>query len=164
MPRIGSLGPSSPSLERQNVEAFQHGLRDLGYIEGQSITIEYRWAEGQDDRLADLAVELARLNVDAIVTSGTPDAAAAKQATKTIPIVMATGGDPVRAGVVASLARPGGNVTGFSTVPPELEGKHLELLKQVVPTLARAAVVCNPAIRSPRSFLSRRSSRPGRCA
>ena len=137
MHQIGYLGVSSPSMEPHYVEAFRQKLRDLGHVEGKNIAIEYRWAEGQDDRLPNLATELVRLNPDAIVTTGTPGAVAAIQATKTIPIVMATAADPVGSGLVASLARPGGNVTGFTILGPELEGKRLELLKQAVPgTLA----------------------------
>ena len=145
VPEIGYLGTSSPSLEPHNVEAFRQGLRDLGYVEGRNIAITYRWAEGQDDRLLDLAAELVRLKADIIVTTGTPGTLAAKQATKTIPIVMASSGDPVLAGLIASLARPGGNVTGLSILAPELEGKRLDLLKQVVPGLSRVAVLWNPA-------------------
>jgi putative ABC transport system substrate-binding protein len=145
LPRIRYLGASSPSLEPHYVDAFRQKLRDLGYIEGQNIAIEYRWAEGQDDRLPDLAAELVGSKVDVIVTTGTPGTFAAKQATKTIPIVMASSGDPVRSGLVTSLARPGGNVTGFTVLGPELEGKRLELLKQAVPRLSRVAVLWNPA-------------------
>jgi putative ABC transport system substrate-binding protein len=144
MPRIGYLGSSSPSLEPHWVEAFRQKLHDLGYIEGQNVAIEYRWAEGQDDRLPDLAADLVRLKVDVIVTTGTPGTLAAKQATKTTPIVMASSGDPVQAGLVASLARPGGNVTGFSILG-ELEVKRLELLREAVPKLSRVAVLWNPA-------------------
>jgi putative ABC transport system substrate-binding protein len=126
------------------VQAFRQKLRDLGYVEGQNIGIEYRWAEGHDDRLPGLAAELVRLNVDVIVTTGTPSAFAAKQATAIIPIVMASAGDPVRSGLVASLAHPGGNVTGFTVLGPELEGKRLELLKQAVPRISRVAVLWNP--------------------
>jgi putative ABC transport system substrate-binding protein len=143
--RIGYLGISSPSLEPHYVEAFRQQLRDLGYIEGQHIALEYRWAEGRDDRLPDLAAELVRLDPVVIVTTGTPGTRAAMQATKTTPIVMASSADPVRGGLVASLARPGGNVTGFTILGPELEGKRLELLKRVVPRLSRVAVLWNPA-------------------
>jgi putative ABC transport system substrate-binding protein len=132
------------------VEAFLQKLHDLGYAEGQNVSVEYRWAEGHDDRLAGLAAELVRSHVDVIVTTGTPAAFAAKQATTTIPIVMASAGDPVRSGLVASLARPGGNVTGFTVLGPELEGKRLDLLKQAVPRISRVAVLwnsANPAIR-----------------
>jgi putative ABC transport system substrate-binding protein len=132
------------------VKAFLQKLHDLGYAEGQNVSVEYRWAEGHDDRLAGLAAELVRSHVDVIVTTGTPAAFAAKQATTTIPIVMASAGDPVRSGLVASLARPGGNVTGFTVLGPELEGKRLDLLKQAVPRISRVAVLwnsANPAIR-----------------
>jgi putative ABC transport system substrate-binding protein len=145
VPRIGYLGTSSPSLEPQYVEAFRQRLRDLGYIEGQHIAIEYRWAEGRDDRLAGLAIELVRLDPMVIVTTGTPGTLAAKQATQTIPIVMASSADPVRSRLVASLARPGGNVTGFTILGSELEGKRLEILRQAVPKLARVAVLWNTA-------------------
>jgi putative tryptophan/tyrosine transport system substrate-binding protein len=145
MSRIGYLGSSSPSLEPHYVEAFRQKLRDLGHVDGENIAIEYRWAEGQDDRLPNLATELVHLKPDVIVTTGTPSTLAAMQATKTIPIVMASAGDPVGAGLVASLARPGGNVTGFTILGPELEGKRLELLKQAVPELSRVAVLWNPS-------------------
>jgi putative tryptophan/tyrosine transport system substrate-binding protein len=145
MSRIGYLGSSSPSLEPHYVEAFRQKLRDLGHVEGENIVIEYRWAEGQDDRLPNLATELVRLEPDIIVTTGTPGALAAMQATKTIPIIMASAGDPVGAGLVASLVRPGGNITGFTILGPELEGKRLELLKQAVPELSRVAVLWNPS-------------------
>jgi putative tryptophan/tyrosine transport system substrate-binding protein len=145
MSRIGYLGSSSPSLEPHYVAAFRQKLRDLGYVEGESIAIEYRWAEGQDDRLPSLATELVRLKPDIIVTTGTPGTLAAMQATKTIPIVMASSGDPVGVGLVASLVRPGGNVTGFTILGPELEGKRLEFLKQAVPDLSRIAVLWNPS-------------------
>jgi len=143
--RIGYLGSSSPSLEPHYVEAFRQQLRDLGYIEGQHIAIEYRWAEGRDERLPELAAELVRLDPAVIVTTGTPGTLAAMQATKTIPLVMASSADPVRSRIVASLARPGGNVTGFTILGPELEGKRMELLKQAVPRLSRVAVLWNPA-------------------
>ena len=145
VPRIGYLGVSSPSLEGHYVEAFRQQLRDLGYIEGQHLAIEYRWAEGRDDRLPGFAAELVRLDPAVIVTAGTPGTLAAKQATKTIPIVMASSLDPIRSGLVVSLARPGGNITGFTTLGPELEGKRLELLRRVVPKLSRVAVLWNSA-------------------
>jgi putative ABC transport system substrate-binding protein len=145
MPQIGYLGVSSPSLEPHYVEAFREKLRDLGHVEGKNVTIEYRWAEGQDDRLPNLASELVHLSPDVIVTTGTPGAVAAMQATKTIPIVMASSADPVGSGLVAGLARPGGNVTGFTILGPELEGKRLEILKQAVPGLSRLAVLWNPS-------------------
>jgi ABC-type uncharacterized transport system substrate-binding protein len=144
-PQIGYLGVSSPSLEPHYVEAFRQKLRELGHVEGKNIAIEYRWADGQDNRLPNLASELVRLKPDVIVTTGTPGAVAAMQATKTIPIVMASSADPVGSGLVASLARPGGNVTGFTILGPELEGKRLELLKQAVPGLSRLAVLWNPS-------------------
>jgi putative ABC transport system substrate-binding protein len=142
--RIGYLGVSSSSLEPHYVDAFRQKLRDLGYIDGENIAIEFRWAEGQDDRLPGLATELVSLNPDVIVTTGTPGALAAMQATKTIPIVMASSADPVAAGLVASLARPRENVTGFTILGPELEAKRLELLKQAVPNAARVAILRNP--------------------
>ena len=145
IPRIGFLGTSSPSLERRLVEAFTQGLRELGYIEGQNITIDYRWAEGQDDRLPGQAAELVRLKPDVIVTTGTPGTRAAMQATKTIPIVMTSSADAVLTGLVASLRRPGGNVTGLTIFAPELEGKRMELLKEAVPKLSRVAVLWNSA-------------------
>jgi putative tryptophan/tyrosine transport system substrate-binding protein len=114
-------------------------LRDLGYIEGQNITIEYRWAEGKLDRLPDLAAELARLKVDVIVTGGPTATRPAKEATSTIPIVMTQDADPVSSGFIASLARPGGNITGLSTLAPEISGKWLELLNEIVPRLSRVA-------------------------
>jgi putative tryptophan/tyrosine transport system substrate-binding protein len=145
MPRIGYLGSSSPFLEPHYVEAFRQKLRDLGHVDGENIVIEYRWAEGQDDRLPNLATELVRLEPDIIVTTGTPGTLAAMHATKTIPIVMASAGDPVGVGLVASLVRPGGNVTGFAILAPELEGKRLEFLKQAVPELSRVAILWNPS-------------------
>jgi putative ABC transport system substrate-binding protein len=143
--RIGYLGTSSPSLEGHVLDAFRQKLRELGHVEGENIAIEYRWAEGQDDRLPELAAELVRLKPDVIVTTGTPGTLAAKQATSTIPIVFASSGNPVNAGLVASYARPGGNVTGFSFTGPELEGKRLQILKEVVPGLSRVGVLWNPA-------------------
>jgi putative tryptophan/tyrosine transport system substrate-binding protein len=126
------------------IEALRLGLRDHGYIEGRNITIEYRWAEGKYDRLPGLAAELVRLHVDIIITQGTPAALAAKQATTNIPIVMAIVGNPVETGIVASLARPGGNITGSSFFWAELNAKRLELTKDLIPRLARAGVVMNP--------------------
>jgi putative ABC transport system substrate-binding protein len=142
--RIGYLGTSSPSLERLLVDAFRQKLRELGHIEGENINIEYRWAEGRDDRLPNLAVDLVRLKPDVIVTTGTPGTLAAKQATHTIPIVFASSGNPVQGGLVASYARPGGNVTGFTILGPDLEGKRLEILKETVSGLSRIAVLWNP--------------------
>jgi len=143
--RVGFLGTSSPSLERHLVEAFLQKLRELGYVEGKTIAIEYRWAEGQDDRLPGLAADLASVKPDVIVTSGTPGTLAAKRATATIPIVFASSGNPINAGIVSSFVRPGGNVTGFTISGPELEGKRLQILKDAVPALSRVAVLWNSA-------------------
>jgi putative tryptophan/tyrosine transport system substrate-binding protein len=140
IPRIGFLGATSPSVESARTEAFRQGLRELGHVEGKNIVIEYRWAEEKFDRLPALAAELVRLNVEIIVTGGSTSTGAAKEATTTIPIVMAQVNDPVGSGFVASLARPGGNITGLSTLAPEISGKQLELLKEIVPRLSRAAV------------------------
>jgi len=141
--RIGMLETTSPVLNAANLDAFQQGLQELGYVERQNYAIEYRSADGRLERFPDLAAELVRLKVDLIVTRGTTGALAAKNATRTIPIVMATSGDPVAAGLVASLARPGGNVTGLSSINAELVGKRLGLLKEAIPGLARIAVVLN---------------------
>ena len=146
VPRIGYLDTSSPSSTKEVVEAFQQGLRDLGYIEGQNITIEYRSAEGMAERLPDLAAELVHLKVDVIVVSGSPSTQAAMNATKTIPIVMTNANDPVGVGLVASLAHPGGNVTGLSNVGSDLGGKQLELLKEAFPKISRVAVLSDSAI------------------
>ena len=141
IPRIGFLGAAYPSTNAARIEAFRKGLRELGYVEGKNIIIEYRWAEGKPERLPDLATELVQLKVDIIVTAGPAATPPAKQATSTIPIVMAFDNDPVGSGFVASLARPGGNITGLSALFPELSGKRLELLKEVVPTVSRVAVL-----------------------
>jgi putative ABC transport system substrate-binding protein len=143
--RIGVLGSPTASSYATRIEAFKQGLRELGYAEGQNIAIEYRWAEGRYERLPGLAAELVNLRVDVIVTHGTPGARAAQQATTTIPIVMATSGDAVAAGLVASLARPGGNTTGLSFFAPELNAKRLELLKEALPRIRRVAALLNPA-------------------
>ena len=140
IPRIGYLAAASPSAVSARIEAFRQGLRELGYVEGKNIVIEWRSAEGKLDRLPALAAELVRLKVDIIVTAGPPATRAAKEATSTIPIVMTQDSDPVGSGFVASLARPGGNITGLSTLAPELSGKRLELLKEIVPKLSRVAV------------------------
>ncbi len=144
VPRIGLLSPFSPSVTARWHEAFRQGLRDLGWVEEKNISIEYRYAEGRADRLPDLAADLVRLKVDVIVASVNTDALAAKKATRAIPIVVASAGDPVALGLVESLARPGGNVTGLSQIAPELAGKRLELLKEIVPRLSRLAVLWNP--------------------
>ena len=125
IPRIGYLEAVSPSISAVRSEAFRQGLRELGYVEGKNIVTEYRYAEGKRDRLPALAAELVRLKVDVIVTAGASATRAAKKATSTIPIVMAQDSDPVGKGVVASLARPGGNITGLSTLAPEISGKQL---------------------------------------
>jgi putative ABC transport system substrate-binding protein len=140
IPRIGYLSPNSPSTNPARLEAFRQGLRELGYVEGKNIFVEYRNAEGKLDRLPALATELVRLKVEVIVTTSPAPTRAAKEATVTIPIVFAQDGDPVASGFVASLGRPGGNITGLSTLAPELSGKRLELLKEVVPKLSRVAV------------------------
>jgi putative ABC transport system substrate-binding protein len=142
--QIGRLSPGSPTEPDPHLEAFRQGLRELGYVEGQNLIIEYRYAEGGDDRLADLAAELVRLQVDVIVTWGSVAIRAAQHATRTIPIVMAGTNDPVGDGLLASLAHPGGNTTGFSNLTVELAGKRLELLKEAVPHIARIAVLVNP--------------------
>jgi putative ABC transport system substrate-binding protein len=144
VPRIGLLSSFSPSASAVWHQAFQEGLRDLGWMEGKNIGIEYRYAEGETERLPDLAADLVRLKVDIIVAAFANDALAAKKATRTIPIVMASTGDPVATGLVGSLARPGGNITGLSTMSPDLAGKRLQLLKEIVPKLSRLAVLWNP--------------------
>jgi len=141
IPRIGYLTAASLSSVAARIEAFRQGLRELGYVEGKNIVIEWRSAEGKFDRLPALAAELVRLKVDIIVSSGPAPTRAAKEATSTIPIVMAQDIDPVGSGFVASLARPGGNITGLSTLRPEISGKRLELLKEIVPRLSRVAVL-----------------------
>jgi putative tryptophan/tyrosine transport system substrate-binding protein len=140
LPRIGYLAANFPSTNAARIEAFRQGLRDLGYVEGKSIVIEWRYAEGKPDRLPALAAELVHLKVDTIVTGGRSATRAAKEATSTIPIVMTQDSDPVANGFVASLARPGGNITGLSTLAPELSGKQLELMKEIIPKLSRVAV------------------------
>src|SRR5712691_8510400 len=139
VPRIGYLDGASLSPNSVRIEAFRRGLRELGYVEGQNIAIEWRSAEGEANRLPGLAAELVRLKVAAIVTGGAGATRPAKEATATIPIVMAQDSDPVESGFVTSLARPGGNVTGLSTLHPEISGKRLELLKEVLPKLSRVA-------------------------
>ena len=153
--RIGYLSPSSPSdpeglaspFGERGLAAFRQGLRDLGYVEGQNFAIEGRWAEGKFERLPNLAAELVRLKVDVIVSVVTQATLAAKNATRTIPIVLVAAGDPVGSGLVASLARPGGNLTGVSVIGPEINVKLLELLKQAVPWASQVAVLGNPTNR-----------------
>ena len=139
VPRIGYLAGSALFSVSNRADAFRQGLRELGYVEGKNIVIEWRYAEGKLERVSELAAELVRLKVDIIVTAGPTPTRSAKEATKTIPIVMAQDGDPVGSGFVASLARPGGNITGLSRLTPELGGKRLELLKEIVPRLSRVA-------------------------
>src|SRR5215471_3089451 len=143
IPRIGYLGVNPRSVNLARIEAFQQGLRELGYVEGKNIIIEWRFAVANPDRLSTLAAELVRLKVDVIVSAGPAPTRSAKKATVTIPIVMAFDDEPVGNGFVASLARPGGNITGLSTLAPEISGKQLELLKEVVPKLSRVAVLGN---------------------
>jgi putative tryptophan/tyrosine transport system substrate-binding protein len=138
---IGYLGATTPSVEHEWLSAFLEGLRSLGWVEGRNIAIEYRWTDGRSERFAEMATELVRKNVDVIVTYGTPAVLAAKKATSVIPIVFAVVGDPVGAGLVASLARPGGNVTGLSGQQADAAGKRLELLHEVAPSVRRLAVL-----------------------
>jgi putative ABC transport system substrate-binding protein len=149
VPRIGVLLPGTPASFSRRTKAFLEGLRDLGYLEGQTIEIEWKWGQDRVEGLPELAAELVRRNVEVIVTGGTPAAKALKGATGTIPIVMAIIGDPVAAGLVDSLARPGGNATGFSIVAPDLSGKRLELLREIVPNVSPVAVMLNT--RNPQS-------------
>jgi putative tryptophan/tyrosine transport system substrate-binding protein len=143
--RIGFLGNSTEALEANLVGPFREGLRERGYVEGRDLTIEYRWADGAYERFPALIAELIALKSDIIVTAGTPAALAAKRTTTTIPVVMAAVGDPIGTGLVKSLARPGGNLTGLAGIAPDLEGKRLELLTQIVPKLLSVAFLGNPA-------------------
>jgi len=143
MPRIGYLGAGIHAVKPNPRDAFMQGLRELGYVEGQTYTLVERYADGRQERLPELAVELVRLEVDVLVAPTSGAAKAAMDATRTIPIVMAGGGDPVGLGLVASLARPGGNVTGPSMMNTEIIGKRMQLLKEVVPGLIRVAVLAN---------------------
>src|SRR5437016_1439908 len=152
--RIGRLSPGlPPSQPSPSMEAFQQGLRDLGYVEGQNLVIEWRWAEGSQERLPALAAELVRLRVEVIVAGGSNVIRAAQHATRTIPIVMAGTSDAVAAGFVASLAHPGGNITGLSDLSADLPGKRLELLKETVPQSARIAVLTQPVAPLPAPWL-----------
>jgi len=144
VPTIGFLGATTPAGQSQLTAAFVQRLRELGWIEGRTVAIEYRWAEGRSERFAEFAAEFVRLKVDVILTHNTPPVLAAKQATSVIPIVFATAADPVGTGVVASLARPGGNVTGLSSQTTDVAGKRIELLREVVPGLRRFAILANP--------------------
>ena len=143
MPTIGYSGGGTPLTESQRVAAFVQRLRELGWTEGRTVAIEYRWAEGRNERAAEIAAEFVRLKVDVIVTYATPPTLAAKQATSAIPIVFAVAGDPVGTGLVANLARPGGNVTGLSLLATDLAGKRIELLREVIPGLRRLAILGN---------------------
>jgi putative ABC transport system substrate-binding protein len=143
--RIGFLGNSTAALEANLVGGFRDGLRDLGYVEGRNVAIEYRWAEGQYDRLAPLIAELAASKVDVIVTAGTPAALAVGRTAPSIPLVMVAVGDPIGTGLAVSLARPGGNATGLTSLAPDLEGKRLELIREMQPNVSRLAVFWNPA-------------------
>ena len=142
--RIGYLGSATRSVESKHLEVFERRLRELGYVEGRNVVIEYRWAEGKADRLPKLAADLVQLKVDVIAAAGNPSIIALKGATATIPIVMVVAGDPVGAGLVRSLDRPGGNVTGLSNLAEGLSAKWLELLKEAAPTLIRVAVLRVP--------------------
>jgi putative ABC transport system substrate-binding protein len=143
LPTIGFLGALTPSAQSQWLAAFVIRLRELGWIEGRTVAIEYRWAEGRSERYTEIAAEFVRLKVDVIVTNGTAAVISAKQATSAIPIVFAAAGDPVRTGLVASLARPGGNVTGLSQQLVETESKRIELLREILPGLRRLAIMAN---------------------
>ena len=144
VPRIGAFVPASASGAPQLVEALRQGLREHGYVEEQNITLEPRYAEGNIERLAGFAAELVRLKADVIVVGSTPGIIAVKNTSGAIPIVMVTTGDPVAGGLVASLARPGGNITGLTALGQELSGKRLEVLKEAVPKVSRVAVLSNP--------------------
>jgi putative ABC transport system substrate-binding protein len=157
--RIGFLGATTSTGYAGQIEALRAGLRDLGYVEGQTILIEYRWAEGIYERLPDLARDLVRLKVDLIVTHGVPGVSAAKNATDTVPIVMAIVGDAVAFGLVTNVARPGGNVTGSSFFGPEIIAKRLEILKEIAPNASRVALLFNPDNRAMRAVLNELATR-----
>ena len=145
-PRVGFLGAGSPTAAGRNLDALRQGLSELGYVEGQTIALEVRWAEGRPERMSELAVELLRLGIDVLVVGSSQAALAAKKATQTTPIVLVAGADPVGMGLVASLSHPGGNVTGLSLSNEELSSKRVQLLKEFVPLLARVAVLRNPLL------------------
>ena len=157
IPRIGFLGNSTPALEANLVGPFRDGLRDLGYVEGKSIAIEYRWAEGDYTRFPTLIKELIAAKVAIIVTAGTPATLAVKKATTSIPVVMIAVGDPVGTGIVTSLRLPGGNITGLTSISPELDGKRLELLREVVPGISHVAVLWNSS--SPLQVVAEKQTR-----
>src|ERR1043166_7438031 len=146
VPRIGYLSGSGPSVLPDRIEAFRQGLRELGYVEGKNLVIEWRFAEEKIDRLQELAAELVRLKVDVIVSPGPRVTRPLKEATSTIPIIMASDTDPVGSGFIVSLARPGGNITGLASLAPEVGGKQLELLKEIAPKISRVAVIGNSTI------------------
>ena len=145
VPRVGFLGNSTTALEANLIGPFREGLRDLGYVEGKNILIEYRWAEGKYERFPALIAELIASKIEVIVTAGTPASLAVKKATTSIPLVMIAVGDPIGTGLIASLAHPGGNITGLTSIAVDLEGKRLELLREVIPKLSHIAVLWNPA-------------------
>src|SRR6266699_1957157 len=151
LPTIGFMGASTASFERASTDAFVQRLRELGWIENRTVAIEYRWAEGRDERFAQIAAEFVRLKVDVILTYGTPSSLAVKEATAVIPIVFVAAGDPVGTGLVASLARPGGNITGLSIQQTDLASKRLEMLREFLPVLRTVAILAN--IGSPNSVL-----------
>jgi putative tryptophan/tyrosine transport system substrate-binding protein len=161
IPRIGFLIATTPSAISARLDAFRHGLRELGYVEGKGIGIEYRWAEGKINHMPELAAELTRLKVDLIFSTGPQSTRAANKATSTIPIVMGFDNDPVGNGFIASLARPGGNITGFSILSPEISGKRLELLKEIVPGLSRVAVLGTSTIKDHARFLTQHERTAG---
>jgi len=152
--RIGFLGNSTAALEANLVGPLREGLRDLGYVEGRNVLIEYRWAEGKYERLPSLIGELVALKVEVIVTAGTPATLAVKKATTSVPLVMVAVGDPVGTGIVPSLSQPGGNITGLTSISPELDGKRLELLREVIPDISHIAVLWNAD--SPLQFVGER--------
>ena len=156
--RIGFLGNSTAALEANLLAPFHAELRARGYQEGRNIEIEYRWAEGQYERLPKLVAELLAAKVELIVTAGTPATLAVKRATTSVPLVMIAVGDPVGNGIVPSLARPGGNITGLSSIAPELEGKRLELLREIIPNLSHVALFLNPT--NPFHVTSMKQARP----
>jgi putative ABC transport system substrate-binding protein len=156
LPAIGFLGSTTPSAESQRTAAFVQRLRELGWIEGRTIAIEYRWGESRPERFAEIAAEFVRLKVDVMIAGGTPTALAAKRATTVVPIVFAMTGDPVGTGLVAHLARPGGNLTGLSTQTTDTVSKRIELLREVVPNLRRLAILAN--INSPVVVLEMREA------
>jgi len=152
--RVGFLGNSNAALEANLVGPFREGLRDLGYVEGRNVLIEYRWAEGRYERLPTLIAELIALKADVIVTAGTPATLAVKKATTTVPLVMVAVGDPVGTGIVPSLSQPGGNITGLTSISPELDGKRLELLREIIPDISHFAMLWNAD--SPLQFVGER--------